>query len=344
MVPYHADWTAHECSNLRSFYQSISALAELKNIHSDVQMDAVRDKGFVYLRGLPENVARAKEELLHMEMTSNKRTVSGKEAGLLVGKRGVTVNRLVEEHDVAIDIDETGDDVWTATIVGPAEKVESACQEIDGLMEANRDCTFEVPVDQIVRNTLLTDSGAPIKKLQKDINAKVTNKGTIFLSLSKNSGAACNLLIRGRLGVVAEAKAYVEEAVKQINDSLVTIDVDPFVIPKLIGKGGETIKKMKNGTSVNIEVNKKAGRVVIQCQDAGEVQRVAQEVEKILHENQLLRIDYDPALVKKVFMNFLRSKQKEEMGNIVWLGMDDSAGHIVLRGTPENVSPLCEIG
>lgn len=313
-------------------------MAEIRKAHPNVQVDAIRDKKIVALRGLPEHVSRARQDLMNLHLTKKSRTVSGKESAIVVGKGGSSINKLVESHEVSIDVDACGDDMFTVAVVGPAERVESALEEIDEILRANKDVVFDLNVDQVVRNTMLSDSGAPIKKLQKDVNEQVTGKGLIMLSFNKDaSGDQATLLIKGRLAAVTEAKDLVEAAVQKVKDSLITINVDSFVVPKLIGKGGETIKKIRGGNNVTVEVDKAAGRVVIHSPDDAEAQRVAAEINALLEENQLRRIDYDPALVRKIFMD-LRFKHKTEIAELVWMGLDDDASQIVLRGTAENVS------
>jgi hypothetical protein len=313
-------------------------LADFRNDHPDVQIEANRDKGFISLRGPPDAVQLCKNELLHFALKSETRILVGRESAIVVGRSGATINRLVESHRVTIDVSETGEDVFTCTIIGPM--VDAAVAEIDAILQANKDVTEEIAVDQIVRNTLLTDNGIPIKQLQKQVNEAVKDiaGGGIQLTFSKGdtSNVKSVLIIKGRQAVMETAKKIVLEFLEKVQASLVTIDVDPFIVAKIIGKGGEIIKKLKNGKVVNIEVDKVLGRVVIQSQDDSEVNRVEAEVRSIMAENQIVRIPLPAA--RLIFRELVRSEKKDEINSLVWMGLDDDASSLILRGTRENVS------
>ena len=313
-------------------------MTDFRNHHTDVQIEASRDKGVISLRGPPDAVQLCKNELLHFTLKSETRILVGRESAIVVGRSGATINRLVESHRVTIDVSETGEDVFTCTIIGPT--VDAAVAEIDAIIQANKDVTQEVVVDQIVRNTLLTDNGIPIKHLQKQVNDAVKDiaGGGVQLTFSKgdSSNVKSVLIIKGRQAVMETAKEMVLEFLVKVQASLVTIDVDPFIVAKIIGKGGEIIKKLKNGKVVNIEVDKVLGRVVIQSQDDCEVKRVEAEVRSIMAENQIVRIQLPAA--RSMFRDLVRSDKKDEINALVWMGLDDDTSSIVLRGTRENVS------
>lgn len=303
-------------------------------------MDAFRDKGIISLRGLSNAVQAAKAELQTVSLESDTRILIGRESAIVVGKAGSTINRLTETHKVVIDVSETGDDVFACKVIGPALCVEACITEIDQVMEANKDIVETVIVDSIVRNTLLTDQGSPIKALQKKVNAgNGGGGGGIQLSFAKDGDNTHILQVKGRRAAVGPAKELVEATVQQIQSSLVTLQVDPFIVPKIIGKGGDTIKKLKGGDkTVNIEVDKTTGRVVIQSQDKAQVERVQDAIQVILDENQIERIALSPSTIKPLFRELIRSPQRNEINALVWMGMSEESSTIILRGTRENVS------
>jgi polyribonucleotide nucleotidyltransferase len=319
--------------------QRVHALQSFRDRHPDVQVDASRDKGAVSLRGLPEALARAKNDLLSIQLESETRVLIGRQASaILVGKSGSTINRLVEEHQVTIDVSETGDDVFTATVIG--NPVAAAMTEIDAILESNKAISTSITVDSIVRNTLLADAGAPIKALQKSVNEAIKDIGSgIQLSFAKE-GKDHVLVVKGRRAAVLIAKELVVETIAKIQASLVIMTVDPFIIPKIIGKGGETINKLKNGKVVNIEVDKVSGRILIQSEDEAEVKRVEEAVNDIVAKNQINRITLSASSAKPMFRELVRSEKRDEINQLVWMGLDDDASAIILRGTRENVSQL----
>jgi polyribonucleotide nucleotidyltransferase len=289
----------------------------------------------VQLRGPPEHVRLAKLDLEQMKLEQETRILVGKESGILVGKQGSTIQALEEKHQVTIDISETGEDVYTCTIVGPS--VASAVEAVDALLQANQDFSVEILVDPIVRNTLLTDSGAPIKKLQKEVNEKV-KIGMIQLTFVKDEDDKHALVVKGRRAAVELAKALVSDEIARIEASLVTINVDPLIIPKIIGKGGETIKKLKGDGAVNIDVDKTLGKVLIQSTSLEQVKRVEEEINQLLEENRLAKIELNPATAKTLYRELSRSTKREEINKLAWMGLDDDSSTIIVRGTQENVS------
>jgi hypothetical protein len=314
-------------------------MADFKMMHPFVQIEASREKGLITLRGPPEDVKRCQHDLMTFVLQKETRILVGRESSFIVGKGGATINRLVESHKVIIDVTETGEDVFTCTVAGPS--VDSAVAEIDSILNANKEVTECIHVDAIMRNTLLTDSGAPIKLLQKNVNDAVKEfaAGVIQLNFSKEDRSS--LVVKGRYIAMETAKKVINEFLEKIQASLVVIDVDPFAITQLIGKGGETIKKIKGDGVVNIEVDKTLGRVTIQSQDDEEVKRVESEIKRILDENKIVRIPVSCS--RLVFRELLRSDKKDEINSKVWMGLDEDNSTIVLRGTQENVSRACGV-
>lgn len=261
-----------------------------------------------------------------------------------MGKSGATINRLVETHKVTINVSETGSEVFMCTIIGL--DVDAAVAELDTILQANKEVTEEVFVGQTVRNTLLTSGGAPMKQLREKIAVAVKDipGGRIQLSFNNAEGSDDKsvLIMKGRYAAMEIAKPVVMEVLEKVQASLITIDIDPLVVPQIIGKGGETIKKLKNGKLVNIEVFKIFGRVVIQSQDDSEAKRVEEEIRLILEQNQVVRIQ--ASFARATFRELMRSDKKDEINSSVWIGLDEGSSSIVLRGTRENVrtSNMCQ--
>ncbi len=315
-------------------------MADFRSQHPGLVIEASRDKGVISIRGAPDAVDTCREELLHFPLITETRVLLAHEASFVVGRSGATIKRLVETHKVTIDVSEKGSDVFMCTITGL--DVEAAVAEIDAILLANKEVTEEIFVGQTVRNTLLTSGGAPMKELRTQIGEAVKDITGARIQLSFNNVDSSDdksvLIIKGKYAAMEPAKKIVMEFLEKVQASLVTIDVDPFVVPKIIGKGGETIKKLKDGKLVNIEVYKIFGRVVIQSQHDSEVKRVEQEIRLILDENQIVRIQLPSA--RAIYRELLRSENKDEINSSVWIGLDEDSSSIVLRGTRENVSKI----
>mmetsp|Transcript_19497 Transcript_19497/g.28900 ORF Transcript_19497/g.28900 Transcript_19497/m.28900 type:complete len:1296 (-) Transcript_19497:52-3939(-) len=314
----------------------VHALALFREQHTEVQVEAYREKGTITIRGLPEAISRAKSDLSEIHLSSETRILVGREWSIVVGKSGSTINRLVEKHQVIIDVSETQHGVFTATIVGPPDNINVACNAIDELLESHKEVTHQIKVDPIVRNALLADSGARIKKLQKECSIRDSGCG-IQLNFQKE-GDGSVLVIKGRRAAVEIAKGIITERIEKIQSTVVTINVDPFIVPKIIGRGGETIKKLQNGKSVNIDVDRTCGRIVIHSHEDEEVKKVETQITEIINENQIERIQLLPKTAKNIFRELIQSDVRDDINSLVWMGLDDETSSIIIRGARDNLN------
>lgn len=302
-------------------------------------VDVSRNTTTVRLEGLAEDVCEAKDALFAMDVKQESRSLTSVEASVVVGKKGVNINKLVDEHKVAIDVGNSGED-FTVSVVGASSNVDTAMSSIDELLELNKDVTELVPIDGIVRSVLLNNGGAGIKKLQKDINEKVNeNDGSVFLSVDKSAQKDdSSLLIKARRPALVVASESVNEAVKEIKNSVVTIQIDPYIAPRLIGKGGANIKKMKTqGDGVIIDIDMQ-GKVELYGSKE-DVEVVTQSIQTVINENQVERLDFDPSSISSLmYRALIREKHKEINSIIPGCDLDEETSQVVLRGSVEQVS------
>lgn len=317
--------------------QRLNAFSEFRDQHPAVFIDVSRNSTTIRLEGLAEDVAEAKDVLFALDVKQESRALTSIEASVVVGKRGVNINKLVDDHKVAIDV-ESADDSYTVSVIGPSAMVDAAMASINELLELNKDVTELVAIDSIVRTVLLNNGGVGIKKLQKDINAKLdANDGSIFISVDKTGQGDSSLLIKGRRTALVVALEALDVAINEIKDSVVTIQIDPFIAPRLIGKGGANIKKMKNqGDGVIIDIDK-AGKVELYGSKE-DMAVVTQTIQIAIDENHLTRIDCDPKSIKPMFRALIREKNKEINATVSGCDLDEETSQIVLRGSLEQVS------
>jgi polyribonucleotide nucleotidyltransferase len=323
----------------------ITVLTELRKNHPKVRFDINRGDTKLTLSGMPHDVALARSELDGVYVVIETLTLTNKEVPLLLGKQGSTVEKLVQQHGSAIVVKGDDDKGWTASVIGEPAKVDAAVSEINALLEEYRDVTESVSVDLITRRTLLANGGAPIKELQKKVNKEVNNGvGGILLSFDKDGvkEETSDLVIKGRPAYVALAKPLVEQAIDAVKESIVIIDVDPSIVPTIIGKGGETLKKLREGTSINIEVDRDTGRISLNSANKEELINAEQELRAIMAENQVVRIDFsNPDMAKPMFQRLIGIKKKE-IGDVVRMNFDEDENKVVLRGNEENLKKAVE--
>ena len=320
------------------FKQRVHAFVEFREQHPAVFIDVSRNSTTVHLEGLAEDVFAAKDALFSMNVKQESRSLTSIEAGVVVGKKGVNINQLVDENKVSIDVDSVGED-FKVRVTGPSENVDAAMASIEELLDLNKEVEESVPINAIARSILLNAGGARIKELQKDVNEKTKEvDGIVFLSIEKNARLEDSaLIVKGRRTTVASALDVVSKGVKDMMDSVVTIQVGPYVAPRLIGKGGANIKKMKSqGNGVVIEVGT-TGKVELYGSDE-DVKAVAQSIQTVVDENHEERLDFDPSCIKPMFRALVRDKSKEINAIVSGMDLDEEDSQIVLRGTVENVS------
>lgn len=293
------------------------------------------------MEGLAEDVAQAKEALFAMSIKQESRALTSIEASVVVGKKGVNINKLVDDHMVAIDV-ENNDDSYTVSVIGKSDNVDAAMASIDELLELNKDVTETVPIEGIVRSILLNNGGEVIKKIQKDVNAKVDEKdGSVFLTVEKTvrSSDDSALLVKARRSALVVALEAVFEAIKEIQDSIVTMQIDPYIAPRLIGKGGANIKKMRtHGDGVLIEIDQ-SGKVELHGSKE-DVASVVQTIQTATDENQVKRIDCDPTSIRLVYRALIREKHQEINSTLSGCDLDEETLQIVLRGTLEQMKTI----
>ena len=90
--------------------KGITALADIRVSHPDVHIDASKkNKNHVKLRGIPEDIASVKQDLLFTTIVEQEWQVPSKDGSLVVGKQGATIENLVVSHQTAIQVERNND-------------------------------------------------------------------------------------------------------------------------------------------------------------------------------------------------------------------------------------------
>ena len=87
----------------------MSEFSNLQGRHPDVVFDLSKETRSIKLRGREEFVNPAKEDLMNVDVKLETLVISAREASLIVGKGGKTINRLVDEHNVGIQVENQKD-------------------------------------------------------------------------------------------------------------------------------------------------------------------------------------------------------------------------------------------
>ena len=144
----------------------MAAFTKLQTLYPKVHFDLSRKSSSIILRGKPEAVALVKDSILGINVEMETMKLAGRETALIVGKGGVTVNQLVDEYNVAIDVSKEKDDTSVVKIVGTsmnvasakaAIQVEKATGEIKILGEEKATMAIKNAFDDIVANNQIVN-------------------------------------------------------------------------------------------------------------------------------------------------------------------------------------------
>jgi polyribonucleotide nucleotidyltransferase len=316
--------------------KSISAVTDLRNRHPDVVVTITRaSTQALRLRGLPSDIESAEKDLLSLTIIQKELRVAAKLSSAVVGKQGATIERLVLDHQATIDIQRNKDEESIIRIAGPVSNVEAAIKEIEEMIAAAKESTETVAADQNLRSALLLKGGEGIRELNKKVSAAIKENGaSVSLSIGDDG-----IVVVGKVMDTTAAVEMLKEEICQLETSIVRIKVDPFALPVFIGKGGKTLKKLKDGKAVNVEIDRILGEVTICGLDKSEVASVEESFRSFAGENLVERISVDSSVVKSL----LRSKLGKEVSDLVFAVSDETASQILLRGTTENIKKASEL-
>ena len=309
-----------------------------------------RNSPLLRLRGKPDNVSVAKLDINTLDVTTFSRNLLSKETGLIVGKGGVTITKLVEEHDVYINVEDNNDEENGALleITGPHDKVENARVAIQRILHENEEMEDFIVVEPMQRNMFLSNGGAVLKATQKEITKRISKNGVgggVLLVFERkddedkfSKSDSSILIIKCSRANMDVAKAMIEKQIKDHEATVSSITVDPSMISAIIGKGGSNIKNLRKD-GVEIEVSKETGIIKIQSEDENTKDNVIDAIKKIVSENQVTNVKVEKSMIGIMLGEIgkgMKKKVIEDLG--VWLGVDSSDEHIILRGTQEKVS------
>ena len=314
----------------------------LKEQHQNVYFDLSKDSKTMKFRGRIEFVTAAIKDVNEINVTMRTLELKGKEIALVIGKNGVTINELIKTFDVNIQISRKPEDMATAEIVGCEANVTRAVNKIESMIFLNEEIDSAIVVSSIARNNLLAKSGAGIKALQKDVS-KACNDN-VYIRFEKMpegdyKAASTFLLVTAPRHLIEKVEGLVQQSVQECEANTITMNVDRDLISKIIGKGGETINKLRKlAPECEIEVNKITGEIKLLAADEVARNKIRNEIDKIVAANQVLRVPVDEPFFPSIF----GATGKDLRGEIQKIGvsiLNDPSNEIVtLRGTVEKVN------
>jgi rRNA processing protein Krr1/Pno1 len=320
----------------------VKVMEEIRKEYSDVYIDVKRNTGKLTIRGEPEKIDVVKGKITGIVIVSQQRELVGKEPAIILGTKGATIDRLCSEHAVSIEIEKKSDDSAAAIVSGPPSTVEEVLNEIDEMLNDSKEVTDIIHVDVIIKNILLADSGRHIKALQSKVNESLSEGGggNCYLSMSKSLVTKDHpeLIVKTKQAILSAAIDRTRACLKELDSLVVKLKVDMYVVPVIIGKGGETIKKLTAGKSAFVEVDRNTGDIWYAATTADVRDEVGKDVNDLVENNTVLRVESDPGTLQTQFREMNRSGIKKQLtDNGVWIDIDDVKACYILRGKEDAI-------
>mmetsp|Transcript_37996 Transcript_37996/g.55519 ORF Transcript_37996/g.55519 Transcript_37996/m.55519 type:complete len:1279 (-) Transcript_37996:332-4168(-) len=327
-------------------------LNKVQEDHPDVHIDFSRNGNTAQLRGRPEKVVVAKNDLLSFDVKKVTRKLEGRETAFVVGKGGATVNRLVDDHDVVINISNTDSNSSEVEIIGFEGNINAALSEIEDILYKNEEIEEILLVQPMQRNKLLENSGATVKVIQAEINNMIGSNGIgVLLVFEKrpkedmHSKDLTKLAIKTSRMSMKEAKKLVQKHIDAFDSKVRQVDVEPSLIPAIIGKGGANINALrKECKGADVDVDKDTGVIKIFSNDDETKEVIVKAIEKIVAENQTTFVEVEQNVIGAIFGEVgkeMRNSIIDGMG--VNIGIDPSDSKINLRGTVEKITEAAKV-
>mmetsp|Transcript_16020 Transcript_16020/g.44289 ORF Transcript_16020/g.44289 Transcript_16020/m.44289 type:complete len:1204 (+) Transcript_16020:74-3685(+) len=316
----------------------VDVIQKSRDEYVNAVIDVSRAGGKLSIRGIPKDIEAIKKKCLCLGIESKERQFEGVEVNILLGLKGVTIDRLCSEYKISVTVGKSSDNKTTpAVFIGKPEMIEAALKEVDELIYDSKEVTEGMIISTIMKNILLADGGIHIKALQTKVVDAIPN-GNCFLTVSKDRISKENpeFMVKAKQAMITEAVYFVRDRLKELDRLVGKISVDPYVVPRIIGKGGETVKKMTEGKSAFVEVDKSGNEVCFGATSDEAFDELRTEIDEVIESNCIARIEGDPAILKRQYHELIKLGIKKELGEY-WLDINEDESCYIVRGKKEGI-------
>ncbi|WWD03663.1 hypothetical protein V865_001718 [Kwoniella europaea PYCC6329] len=220
----------------------------------------------VIIRGGKKGVAAAKAELLEAaEYESESRQeiqfkIPTKAIAQLVGKGGITINKIKDESNAQIDIEKTPDEKdatkTTVTVKGDKKAIEVAKKAILGLVEELGDeVEDELKVDSKYHRTLIGQGGQRLRETIAAAGGPAEGfKQSGLVTFPKSGDANPDVVrFRGDSKIVKKIKAELEKQVSVLKETIIIgVVVPQSQHASKIGRGGSALQDLQRKTGATV--------------------------------------------------------------------------------------------
>jgi len=210
----------------------------------------------IKIEGPPEDADKAKELLekqandLITNMEFVEISVDAKYHKHIIGKGGSTVNRLKQERDVMINIPDVDKGTAVIRIEGNKDGVRQAQAELEGMVtKMQNEKEKDLVIENRFHRQLIGPKGENIQKIRDDF----ANVQISFPELGSKSDI---VKLRGPKQDVDKCATILNKMHKELHESNYQVKVPIFkqFHKYIIGKGGATIKKIRQDTDTKVDL------------------------------------------------------------------------------------------
>ncbi|XP_055686275.1 vigilin [Lutzomyia longipalpis] len=315
--------------------------AEFVNVHVEFGDNRIK------IEGPPDQVNKASEQLSAIvddyvnKLTYRDMTVNPKHYKHIIGKAGTNINRLKDELDVVINIEEK-DGLNRIRIEGPIDGVLKAEKELTEKIEKlENEKEKDVIIDHRLFRTIIGAKGENIKEIRE----RFKQVQIMFPNLNDKTDI---VKLRGPKDDVDRCSKHLLKIVKDLQESSFIMELPIFkqFHKFIIGKGGANIKKIRDETHTKIDLPAEGdeNEVIMITGKKENVLEARDRIKKI--QDELSDIVTEEIVIPPEYYNFiigaggkLISSIMEECGNvsIKFPSPESKSDKVTIRGPKEDV-------
>ncbi|CAM9093343.1 unnamed protein product [Chrysoparadoxa australica] len=220
-------------------------------------------------------------------------------------------------------------------VLGEARQVQAAVEQLHTALEAWQSRNAAVPFQPCHLSAIIGKNGSHVKELaeQYDVTIDVDRAANVC-RITSNASASSD--------AIKDAQKALEEVIERLTKEMTALDVPLAMVPRIIGKGGENIRKIQQDTGASLEFDKfDKGRLLIRgSPEHVEKAKTAmlEMIEPWVEQNQHESVDIGPEVVSAVYGpggSVIRQLQEESGAS---LQVDKEAGVVSITGSAEAVA------
>ncbi|KAI5637987.1 KH domain-containing protein [Phthorimaea operculella] len=257
----------------------------------------------------------------------------------VIGARGTTIQEILKETGVSVEMPPPDSTTGTITLHGPHNKIGLALSKVCEKANSVKTATVDAPT--WIHKYIIGKNGSNIKKITQDFS-----KVHVDITHSEDK-----VKIDGPPEEVERAQVELDSFVKNLLATLtyVELTVDPKFFKHIIGKSGSNINRLKDETGVVINIIENEGNNVIRIegshQGVADAERELREMVSKLENERTKEVMVDHRYIKSLIgVRGDKIKEIREKFDRVLISLPDQGqkrSPIKLRGPQEDIEK-CE--